>query len=454
MTPRILTILIGVGLAQPVLAQHATLITTFTNPTPSANDRFGFSIAAIGNDQVVIGAHLDDTNATNSGAVYLFSTTGALLSTFSNPTAATNGYFGGSVAVVGNDRLLIGAIGHDTGAPGAGAAYLINTSGELLTTFANLTPATNDWFGWSVSAMGTDGVLIGAFQDDTGAINSGAAYLFNTNGTLLTTFSNPTPSRDDAFGFAVTAVGNDMALIGAPSDDAAGMSAGAAYLFRANGTLLTTFTNPSIALRISERLGSALTGVGDDRVLIGAPGSHGGGAAYLFSTNGTLLATFNNPSTAPANFGSSVAAVGSDLVVIGAEGADTTEENAGAAYLFSTTGTLLAILANPTPQANDWFGFKVAAVGSDKVLVSAFSADAGAPDSGAAYLFAVPPTLTILSAATSGTTISWSPDTPGLVLQETGSLSPANWTNSQNGSANPAITPTTEAARFFRLIKP
>ena len=37
-------------------AQHSTLSTTFTNPTPAAFDGFGGPMAALGTDRVVIGA--------------------------------------------------------------------------------------------------------------------------------------------------------------------------------------------------------------------------------------------------------------------------------------------------------------------------------------------------------------------------------------------------------------
>ncbi len=143
--------------------------------------------------------------------------------------------------------MLIGASGDDTGATDAGAAYLFSTNGTLLTTFTNPTPAATDWFGYSVAAVGSDRVLIGAYQDDTGATDAGAAYLFSTNGTLLTTFTNPTPAAGDYFGISVAAVGSDRVLIGAYGDDTGAADAGAAYLFSTNGTLLTTFTNPTPA---------------------------------------------------------------------------------------------------------------------------------------------------------------------------------------------------------------
>jgi hypothetical protein len=61
------------------------------------------------------------------------------------------------------------------------------------------------------------------------------------------------------------------------------------------------------------------------------------------------------------------------------------------------------------------------------------------------------PTLTIVPAAPGYATISWSPNTPGFVLQETVSLSPANWTNSVSGPTNPSTISTTLPAKFYRL---
>ena len=100
-------------------------------------------------------------------------------------------------------------------ATSAGAAYLFSIDGTLLTTFTNPTPALDDLFGSAVAAVGTNMVLVGAPGNDTGATNAGVAYLFNISGALLTTFTNPTPESDDNFGDAVAAVGTDKVLIGA-----------------------------------------------------------------------------------------------------------------------------------------------------------------------------------------------------------------------------------------------
>ena len=64
------------------------------------------------------------------------------------------------------------------------------------------------------------------------------------------------------------------------------------------------------------------------------------------------------------------------------------------------------------------------------------------------------PTLTIAPAAAGQATISWTPNTPGFVLQETLSLSPTNWVNSASGATNPIVVPATLPTKFYRLFKP
>ena len=64
------------------------------------------------------------------------------------------------------------------------------------------------------------------------------------------------------------------------------------------------------------------------------------------------------------------------------------------------------------------------------------------------------PTLTIVPAAPGNATISWTPNTPGFVLQQTAVLSPANWTNAPSGATNPITVPTALPTQAYRLYKP
>ena len=93
--------------------------------------------------------------------------------------------------------------------------------------------------------------------------------------------------------------------------------------------------------------------------------------------------------------------------------------------------------------------------------------DAGGPMTGGAYsltggFWALPfavqtpgaPVLTIVPFGPGQARISWTPATPGFVLQETLSLSPANWLNTPSGAANPVTVPATLPSKFYRLRKP
>ena len=61
------------------------------------------------------------------------------------------------------------------------------------------------------------------------------------------------------------------------------------------------------------------------------------------------------------------------------------------------------------------------------------------------------PTLFIAPALTPGmVTISWTPNTPGFVLQSGDSLAPGGWVNAPSGATNPVTVPA-NGARFFRL---
>jgi len=64
------------------------------------------------------------------------------------------------------------------------------------------------------------------------------------------------------------------------------------------------------------------------------------------------------------------------------------------------------------------------------------------------------PRITIVPGAPGQATVSWAPNTPGFVLQETLSLSPANWVNSPGGATNPVVVPTVVPMKFYRVFKP
>ena len=64
------------------------------------------------------------------------------------------------------------------------------------------------------------------------------------------------------------------------------------------------------------------------------------------------------------------------------------------------------------------------------------------------------PTLLIGPAAPGFATISWTPATPGFVLQSSPTLTPPAWNNVASGATNPITVPATLPTKFYRLFKP
>ena len=368
------------ALIHAAAADPLTLERSFVNPSPNSNDLFGIDVSLSGG-RALVGAELDGTTGSGSGRAYVFDVaTGALLRTFENPTPATNDFFGLSVSLSGN-LALVGAQNDDTGATNAGAAYLFDvTTGALLRTFLNpgLLPISSDNFGHAVAVSGNR-ALISAIGDDRGASNAGVAYLFDTTtGALLQTFLNPTPASSDNFGFELALFG-DRALISASNDDTGASNAGAAYLFdTTTGALLHTFNNPSPVLNDMFGFTVALSGT---KALIGAPQDDGNGfnegAAYLYDlATGSLLHTLviPTPSLGSEFLGEGVA-LSDDWALVGAAfrnlGLPVAQQDLGSAFLFdANTGAFLQELIDPVPVSNDRFGKSLALDGHTALIAA------------------------------------------------------------------------------------
>ncbi|MEQ1862310.1 MAG: FG-GAP repeat protein [Chthoniobacteraceae bacterium] len=102
------------------------------------------------------------------------------MATLNKPGPAVGDYFGGSVAISGS-RVVVGAYSDDTGALDAGSAFVYDLSSGTPTvpvaTLNNPSPAPSDYFGYSVAIDGTT-VAIGTLGDDTTTFDKGAAYVF------------------------------------------------------------------------------------------------------------------------------------------------------------------------------------------------------------------------------------------------------------------------------------
>lgn len=377
-------------------------IQTLNNPTPAKYDLYGYSVSISG-DRVAIGAMRDDTVFVDAGAVYIYDLTTGTPSTpvrtLFNPGPASD-YFGCAVSISGT-RVVAGAYRTDvTGINDAGAAYVYDlASGTPTTPIAVLldpTPADGDKFGLSVSISGSK-VVVGAYQDDTGAGNAGSIYVYDMDsGTPTTplTINNPSPASQDIFGFNVSISGN-LVVAGAHQDDTGATDAGTAYVFD-----LTSLT-PEVPVRAinnpapgnADHFGFAVA-ISGNRVAVGAPmdeaGAADAGSAYAYdlsSASPTLPTAVLSPAGA-IHFGSSIA-MSDAFAVVGAPHDNTAGSDSGAVYVYDRSNILTApvlILTNPTPAAMDGFGSAIALSGG-YLVVGAQGDDTGAADAGSVYVY-------------------------------------------------------------------
>lgn len=133
-------------------------------------------------------------------------------------------------------------------------------------------------------------------------------------------------------------------------------------------------------------------GVGSGRIVIGAPFENAGGvglnagSAYIFDLSGNQITKIIAPDAAVEDrFGNSVA-VGSGRIVVSAYQNDDNGSSSGSAYIFDINGNLITKITASDGAADDDFGLSVAA-GSGRIVVGAPGNDDAGSQSGSAYIF-------------------------------------------------------------------
>jgi hypothetical protein len=372
-------------------SQQAYLKPPHTAQNPGFYERFGQAVAISG-DTVAVGAPEEsgsgagvnpesDELRPGSGAVYVFVRQGTGWSQQAYLKASNPGEydrFGSSVAIRG-DIIVAGAEredgggrginpSDDDGADASGAAYIFSRSGTAWSLQAYVKASDtrmNDGFGTTVSVSG-ETVVIGSpghdgypswvnAQNPYGSSNSGAAYVFKRTGAVWSQQALLKPIngyQEFAFGSSVAISGSSI-VVGSPGEKYGGTGinppapswpsrnqSGAAYVFVEDQTGWTEQVylkapNPSAF----DQFGASVA-IDGDRVVVGAPREQGSGAgvnppddnmlqragaAYVFSRSGTTWAVeaylkASNPG-AEDEFGKSVAISGT-AVVVGAPGED------------------------------------------------------------------------------------------------------------------------------------
>ena len=305
--------------------------------------------------------------------------------------------FGSSVSISG-DRVLVGAPDEDDAGPAAGAAYIYDFDGTSWNEQAKLLAGdglAGDRCGFAVAIDGDVAVVGAPYHQDAG-VYSGSAYVFRFDGNVWVE-EQELAASDAAigqfFGWSV-AVDGEVIVVGAFNADAMG----AAYVFRYNDR--TWYEEEKLtALDAAEddRFGTSIdVESGEDGfILVGAPRDDDdgvdSGSVYVFPYVGGLdpwgEATKLTASDALSGdmLGSAVSLSGNVALI--AANNDETGWNSGVAYVFwGATWSQEQKLTAPAEAPDDNEFALAVAIEGDVAIVGAMRDDGAAPTSGTAYV--------------------------------------------------------------------
>lgn len=334
---------------------------------PTVGMRAGSSVA-LSSRYAVLGAPQADEQATDQGAVQVFSaTTGAWVRKLLPPApAAMNTLFGSAVGISGN-MVVVGARGT---AGSKGAAHVYNAStGVRRWTLTASDGSSGDQLGSSVAISGNTVALGAPYANGRGEV-----YLYRlSTGEQIGKVLSPDATLNQYFGAAVCMDGNLLA-VGSPG---LGGNEGACHLFDLTTlNLVVTHVPPGAASGDGAGVSIAMHG---GKVVMGNLKANNG-EVYVFDVSANTSRTLTPADGAVDYFGNSVAISG-NLIAAGApDGAQP-----GSIRTFdAVTGEQLRIIT-PT-GATGSFGTALAMLGAT-LLVGDPEDGTQAFNAGAGYLF-------------------------------------------------------------------
>ena len=303
----------------------------------AAGDQAGFDVAAAGDvdgdgfDDLIIGAPRNDDAGSNAGAAYVL---------HGRPTPSADLSLA-AVAAHGGTTIPGGAAGNQAG-------FAVSAAGD-------------------VNGDGFDDLIVGAYGDDTGGNNAGAAWVVFGPGAAASDvdlaalggggYRITGAAAGDRAGIAVAAAGDvnadgfDDLIVGAHLNDAGGISAGAAYvLLGGNGSADVDLVSPAAdGLRIlgaaaGDMAGMSVSAAGDidgdgfDDLIVGVryndSGDADAGAAYV------ILGSDLSQSVTHAGTDSGDVLTGTAFadIIVGGRGDDTITGNGGTDVLEGGAG--------------------------------------------------------------------------------------------------------------------
>ena len=390
---------------------------------------FGTSVAITPDGtKIIVGAAFEDNGASNYGAVYIYEyrdgnwDDGVRIGAPKPASGTGDQGFGFSVAInSAGTKIAVGAHYDDTDASDVGAVYIYNYSDGAWIQEQKLHASdkeANDRFGSSLS-MNNDGTkfITGAYYEDTGASNAGSAYVFAYNGSSWSQeakiqASDASTGGDSHFGWRVAMNNNGTkVVVGAPYHDLnasnqATTNAGAAYVFAYDGSSWSQEAKIQASDIATLDLFGACVDINSDgtKIVVGSEeqdtGGSAAGAAYVYTYSsgswGTEQKIQASDKTGSVEFGTS-AAFNTDgtKLIVGAlyedSGTTTDNTNSGAAYVFEYSGSSwneTRKIKAYDHQTGDRFGNSVAMSGDGgRVIIGALYESAQGLNAGAAYIY-------------------------------------------------------------------
>ncbi|HEX8474328.1 MAG TPA: hypothetical protein VF666_09875, partial [Pyrinomonadaceae bacterium] len=288
--------------ADDASAQYSSAIDPFVQQQrlqasdAAAGDIFGFTVSVDG-ETAIVGAYLDNNSGgSDAGSAYVFVRSNGVWSQQQQlraSDAASGDIFGTSVCVSG-DTIIVGADGNDnSGGIDSGAAYVFTRSNGVWTQQQRLQApdaAPGDGFG-SASSVSGETLIVGAGGDDnSGGTDAGSAYIFTRSNGVWTEQQRlqSSASSGDRFGNVVS-VSGETAIVGAYLDDnSGGTDAGSVYVFVRSGATWTEQQRLQASGASSGDIFGASVSLSGDTLIAGSyldthTGGQAAGSAYIFT---------------------------------------------------------------------------------------------------------------------------------------------------------------------------
>lgn len=367
---------------------------------------FVSSSCAMSGDVAILGAPFDNTvTGENSGSAMIFRRDGDtwVLEQVLEPSLPVQGdLFGINVAISGNSALV--AASTDIGdLQRPGSVFVFRFDGTSWVEEQILYPEFPDAYEGFGGAVAIDGdvAVIGARIDDTvvGA-NTGSASVFRFDGTMWNleqTLVSSVPKPFGEFGYSVS-LSNDVILVGAYREDTPAFQiAGAAYLFRFDGTSWVEEQRLSLPNGDQNDWYGQDTSLSGNVAVVTAPRALNElGAAYVYRYDGTSwiaeqeLAQPTVPEA--ASFADRVAVSGDHVVVTAPFGDSVAGVDTGLGYLYRFDGVgwvETGQLVHSDAQPGDHLGRSVAMSGDFAVIGAPRYSGTGVEAGGAGFLFQI-----------------------------------------------------------------